>query len=106
MGKETIMVHHIPITQARIHLGELVRRAHLNKECFILEKDKIPVAGIIDVGELEDYLELQDPELKKQIQESYACYQKGEFKAADTFLAELKEELTESPKRKTKVQNP
>ena len=58
------MVHHIPITKARINLGQVVRRAHLNNEYFILEKDGIPIAGILDIAELEDYLELQKPELK------------------------------------------
>ena len=50
-------VHRIPITKARVNLGQVVRRVHNNKECFILEKDGIPVAGIIDVDELEDYLD-------------------------------------------------
>ncbi len=49
------MVHHIPITKARINLGQVVRRAHLNNEYFILEKDGIPIAGILDIAELEDY---------------------------------------------------
>jgi hypothetical protein len=86
------MVHHIPITKARINLGQLVRRAHLNKECFILEKDKIPVAGIIDVDELDDYLELKDPNIREQIREGYKAYQQGDVKDADTLLVELKSE--------------
>jgi len=84
-------VHHIPITKARINLGQVVRRAHLNRECFILEKDGIPVAGIINVDELEDYLELQDPKLKAQIREGYAAYQRGEGRNLDEFLNEWKE---------------
>ena len=59
------MVHSIPITKARINLGQLAKRAHINKEYFILEKDGIPVIGIMDIDEFEDYLELQDPKLKK-----------------------------------------
>ena len=31
------MVHRIPITKARINLGQLVRRAHVHKEYFLLE---------------------------------------------------------------------
>ena len=54
-GKPKMTVHRIPITEARINLGQVARRAHLNGECFILEKDGIPIAGIIDVDELEDY---------------------------------------------------
>ena len=55
------MVHRIPITKARTNLGALVKRVHLNKEYFILEKDGIPIAGIMNIDEFEDYLELQDP---------------------------------------------
>ena len=61
------MVHSIPITKARINLGQLAKRAHINKEYFILEKDSIPVIGIMDIDEFEDYLELQDPKVKKDI---------------------------------------
>src|SRR5713101_8245846 len=83
------MVHHIPITKARINLGQVVRRAHLNNEYFILEKDGIPSAGILDIAELEDYLELQKPELKGQIRKGYQAYQRGETRSARTFLKEL-----------------
>ena len=36
------MVHYLPITKARINLGQVVRRVVRNKEYFILEKDGIP----------------------------------------------------------------
>src|SRR5713101_6764644 len=65
------MVHHIAITKARVNLGQVVRRAHLNNEYFILEKDGIPIAGILGIAELEDYLELQNPALKEQIRKRY-----------------------------------
>jgi len=48
------VVHRIPLTKARIHLGQVVRRAHVNREYFILEKDGIPVVGIMHVDDLED----------------------------------------------------
>jgi hypothetical protein len=54
------------------------------------------------VDDLEDYLELQDHILRKHIKESYAAYERGEFKDADTFLAELRSEVSESKKKKTK----
>ena len=53
-----VIIHRIPITRARINLGQVARRAHINKEYFILEKDGIPVAAIMNVEELEDFLEL------------------------------------------------
>ena len=106
----TLMVHRIAITKARINLGQLVsrpsghhgvhagQRVHLNKEYFILEKDGIPVAGIIDVDELEDYLELQNPEVQRQIEKSNEDIRAGQTRPARDLLAEL----DSPPKRKTR----
>ena len=49
-----------------------------NREYFILEKDGIPVAGIMNVDELEDYLDLQNPGLEKQIRKSHEEYRRGQ----------------------------
>jgi len=84
------VIHRMPITRARINLGQVARRAHVNKEYFILEKDGIPIAAIMDVDELEDYLELQEPALKVQIRKSYEEYRSGRARGADAFLAELR----------------
>ncbi len=83
------MVHHIAITKARVNLGQVVRRAHLNNEYFILEKDGIPIAGILGIAELEDYLELQNPALKEQIRKGYQGYRQGKVRSAPAFLKEL-----------------
>jgi len=84
------VVHRLPITRARINLGQVVRRAHVHREFFILEKDGIPVAGIMNVDDLEDYLELQDPSLKTQIRKSHQEYRRGKSRSAGKFLAELR----------------
>lgn len=84
------MIHRIPITKARINLGQLVRRVHVGKEYFILEKDGIPVAGIMGADELEDYLELRNPVVKRQIRESATQYRRGQAREADGLVAELK----------------
>lgn len=84
------VVHRVPITRARINLGQVVRRVHVNREYFILEKDGIPVAGIMNVDELEDYLDMRDPGLKKQIRKSQEEYRRGEKRDASAFLAELR----------------
>ena len=84
------MIHRIPITKARINLGQLVRRVHVNKEYFVLEKDGIPVAGIMGADELEDYLELRNPAVKRQIRESGRQYRRGQVRDATGFLSELK----------------
>lgn len=49
-------VKRLPLTKARINLGALVKRAHLGNECFILEKDGIPIAGLMGIDEFKDYL--------------------------------------------------
>jgi hypothetical protein len=54
------VVHRLPPTQARVNLGTVVKRARLQKEYFVLEKDGIPVAGLMDIDAFEDHLELQD----------------------------------------------
>ena len=83
-------VHRIPITRARINLGQVVRRASVHREYFILEKDGIPVAGLMSADEFEDYLDLQEPGLKEQIKESYAEYRGGKTRDAKEFLVSLR----------------
>jgi hypothetical protein len=94
------IVRRIPITKARINLGQVARRAHVNREYFILEKDGIPVAGILSADELEDYLETQEPGLKAQIRKSTAEYRGGKSRNAESFLAELRR--TRKPSRSKK----
>lgn len=86
----TKTVHRMAITKARINLGQVARRAHVNREYFILEKDGIPVAGVLSAEELEDYLELQEPGLKAQIRKSNEEYRRGKGRDAEAFLAELR----------------
>lgn len=81
------MVNRIAITKARINLGQLARRVHVNKEYFILEKGGIPVAGLMDADELEDYLELRDPKVREHIRASHADYLAGRVEPARKFLA-------------------
>ena len=82
-------ISHLPITKARINLGALAKRAHINKEYFILEKDGIPVIGIMDAGELEDYLEIHDPEAHRQIKKSNEDIRAGRTRKAEDLLADL-----------------
>ncbi len=73
---------------ARI-LGAIIERVHSGKEYFILEKDGMPVAALIDIDEFEDYLETHDPAVKKIIDESNRDYLAGKARRADEFFAEL-----------------
>ena len=81
------MVTTIPITKARINLGAIVKRIHLNKEYFILEKDGIPIAGMMDIDEFEDYLELQDPKVREHIRKSHEEYLAGKSRPLEELRA-------------------
>ena len=96
------VVQRLPITRARVNLGQLARRAHVNGEYFILEKDGIPVIGIMDADELEDYLELRDPKVKARIRKVTAEFRAGKSRPVEEFLAELKSEAKSA--RKTRRQ--
>lgn len=85
-----LIISHIPITKARINLGAVVKRAHLKGEYFILEKDGVPIAGIMDADEFEDYLELRNPGVKKRIEASRKDFQAGRVRNVSDFIAELK----------------
>jgi PHD/YefM family antitoxin component YafN of YafNO toxin-antitoxin module len=94
------MVQTLPITKARINLGAVVKRVHLNKEYVILEKDGIPIAGIMDIDEFEDYLELQDPKVRRDIRKSTEEFRAGKGRPAREFLAELEREKPKTSKRR------
>jgi len=83
------MVRTIPITKARVNLGEIVKRVHLNKDSFVLEKGGIPVAAILDIDEFEDWLEAKDPKVKDQISRGYEEYKKGKAVPLDKFIAQI-----------------
>jgi hypothetical protein len=83
-------VQRLPITKARINLGQLARRAHVNKEYFILEKDGIPVIGILDADELEDYLDRRDPSVGAAIRQSNQDIKAGRVRPAEALLKSVK----------------
>jgi PHD/YefM family antitoxin component YafN of YafNO toxin-antitoxin module len=85
------MVTTVPITKARINLGALIQQVHLNKEYVILEKDGIPIAGIMDIDEFEDYLELQDPKVRAIIAKGRQEYLAGKSRPAEDLLHELQD---------------
>ena len=88
---EKATVSHLPLTKARVNLGALIRRVHINKEHFILEKDGIPVAALLDIDEYEDYLDRKDPALRHQIREGHREYRRGELtEDLGTFLARIR----------------
>ena len=102
-GTQKPMVTRLPITKARVNLGAVVKRVHLNKEYIIIEKGGIPIAGLMDIDEFEDYLEQQDADVQAAIEGSDAEYQAGKSRAASELLSELTAEKPKKTTRKRKV---
>jgi hypothetical protein len=92
------VINRLPITKARINLGQLAKRAHLHNEYFILEKDGIPVIGIMGADEMEDYLELRDSKMNAQLRQSNVDVRAGRTRPAEALLADL----TKPPRRRSK----
>jgi prevent-host-death family protein len=86
------VVTRIPLTEARINLGAIVSRVSAGNECFILEKNGLPVAALMDIDEFEDSLELHDPEVNATIAESREEYLAGKSRPAEELLRKLEEE--------------
>ncbi|OHA09430.1 MAG: hypothetical protein A3A44_03585 [Candidatus Sungbacteria bacterium RIFCSPLOWO2_01_FULL_60_25] len=84
------MVQRLPLTQVRNSLGAVVKQVHLNKEYVILEKDGIPLVGVMDIDEFEDYLELRDPKARADIAKSRQEFSTGKSRPAEEFLKELR----------------
>ena len=105
MGKQAALtVNRLPITQARVNLGQVAKRAHVGGEYFILEKDGIPVIGIMDADELEDYLELRNTRVSRQIEGSNADIRSGRIQPATALLAASRRKcpIAKSRRRKPK----
>jgi prevent-host-death family protein len=98
-SRVTPAVRTIPMTKARNNLGNLVTRVHHNKEYLILEKDGVPVVGIMDIDEFEDYLELNDPKARRAIEKSNEDIRAGRTRPARELLAELRARKKGKPRK-------
>jgi PHD/YefM family antitoxin component YafN of YafNO toxin-antitoxin module len=83
-------VQRITLAKARDTLAAVVKRVHLNKEYVILEKDRIPLAGLMDIDEFEDFLELRDSKVRAHITKSRTEFQTGKSRPAHDLLDELR----------------
>ncbi len=80
------MIKNIPITEVRVNLGAFVKKVRVDKETFILEKDGVPVAGLVDLDLLEDLLELQSDSINEELNNSYKEFKNGELKDTRSLL--------------------
>jgi len=95
------VVQRLALTEARNTLGAVVKRVHLNKEYVILEKDGIPLAGVMDIDEFEDYLELQDPKVTRIIEEGRQQYLAGKSRPAEQLLRNLEGRRAKTGRRRS-----
>jgi PHD/YefM family antitoxin component YafN of YafNO toxin-antitoxin module len=93
----------LPISQARLKLGALATRVRRNKEYIILEKDGVAIAGVMDIDEFEDYLELRDPKVRSHIRQSNKEYLAGKSRPAAEFAAELRREARQKMQRRSRA---
>jgi len=83
------LVRHLPLTKFRSQLGKVIRRVHRDKEYVVLELDGMPVAAVMDIDEFEDYLELSDPMVRREIELSRKDFEAGRVGDADELSKEL-----------------
>ena len=88
--KQTIRA--VQISQAKGSLGSLVKRVHRDKEYVILKDNGTPLAAVMDIDEFEDYLELNDPKVRRDIEQSTKEFREGKGRPGRELLTELEEE--------------
>jgi prevent-host-death family protein len=86
----TPKVTRLSATQAKARFGELIHRVQQGNEYIIVERDGIPVLGILNADELEDYLDVRDAPLRAQIQQGYREYKAGKARPVEQVLAEVR----------------
>ena len=97
------MVYQLPITEVPTRLSEVIKRVQRENQYVVLEKDGVPVAGLMDIDEFEDYLELKDPKVREHIRKSHEEYLAGKSRPIEEFLAELRGEKRGKPRRRQRV---
>jgi antitoxin (DNA-binding transcriptional repressor) of toxin-antitoxin stability system len=84
------MTKTISVENATKQLPHIVEK--LRKGTYVvLQKNGLPVAGIVDASDMEDFLELRDPSLNKQITKGYKEFNKGKATSGRTFLQSLQQ---------------
>jgi len=73
-----------------VSLGAPAWWVHDSEEYLILHNHSIEVVGPMDADELEDYLELQNPAIRRQIEESNDDIRARRARPAAALLAELR----------------
>src|SRR5205807_7638384 len=89
-SKQTI--RSVQISKAKVSLNSLVKRVHRDKEYLVLKDNGTPLAAVMDIDEFEDYLEVNDPRVRREIELSNRDIREGRTRPAREFLEELRRE--------------
>ena len=65
---------------------------------------RVPIVGMMDIDEFEDYLELRDPKARADIRKSTEEYLAGKHRPAELLLDELR--APRKPAKSTRRQQP
>src|SRR2546422_704006 len=85
-------IRSVQISKAKVSLNSLVKRVHRDKEYLVLKENGTPLAAVMDIDEFEDYLEVNDPEVRRAIERSNRDIREGRVRPAREFLEELRRE--------------
>lgn len=83
------MVKTLSLEKAKTELPSIVEKLQ-SGDFVVIQKNGRPVAGIVDVNDMEDFVELQNPLIKKQIAKGHTEFKAGKTMSASLFLKSLK----------------
>lgn len=80
----------IPAVEARVHLGEIMKRSFKNGECFIVEKAGIPMIAILNAAEYT--------RLIQEREEQFKIFEKIRLKVPDMPAEEVEKDASKAIK--------
>jgi PHD/YefM family antitoxin component YafN of YafNO toxin-antitoxin module len=93
------VVKSVPLARVRDRPEQVIGGVVAGREYLILRQDGLPVVGMMGIEEFEDYLELQDPAVKRHLAASKAERRRGKTHPAENLLAAL--QSADSPGKRT-----
>ncbi len=93
MGSHTKQtIRSVQISKAKISLNSLVKRVHRDHEYLILKDNGTPLVAVMDIDEFEDYLELNDPKVQRDIEQSTKEFREGKGRPVSELLEKLEQD--------------
>lgn len=83
------MVKTLSLEKAKKELPDIVEKLQ-SGDFVVVQKNGRPVAGIVDVDDMENFLELQNSVMKRQIAKGYREFKARKTVSARSFLQLLR----------------